>query len=384
MSDDIRPFRIEIPQADLDDLRERLARTRLPGQVPGTGAERGVPEDRVRDLVGHWAGDYDWRVHEARLNAHPQFVTEIDGQRIHFLHVRSPEPDATPLVLTHGWPGSVVEFLDVIGPLSDPRAHGGDPADAFHLVIPSLPGYGFSAPLSGPGWNLRRIAGAWAELMARLGYDRYGAQGGDWGSGVSRELGRIAPDRVIGVHVNFLLTFGSPEGLDDAARERLAMMERFTTEMGGYMAVQSTRPQTLAYGLADSPAGQLAWIAEKFSEWSENGFFERSDHDGARDTLLTNVTLYWLTNTAGSSAQLYYEFARSWGEDEPSPVPTGVAVFPFEAALPVRALAEHADKIVRWTEFERGGHFAALEQPGLLVGDVRAFFRDLAGPRVPG
>ncbi|MGP4028807.1 epoxide hydrolase family protein [Actinomadura sp. 3N407] len=369
MSEDIRPFRIEIPQADLDDLRDRLARTRLPGQVPGTGAERGVPEDRVRELTGHWASGYDWREHEARLNEHPQFVTTIDGQRIHFLHVRSPEPDATPLILTHGWPGSVAEFLDVIGPLTDPAARGGDPADAFHLVIPSLPGYGFSSPLAGGGWTLGRIAGAWAELMDRLGYDRYGAQGGDWGSGVSRELGRLAPDRLIGVHVNFLLTFGSPEGLDEADRERLAGTERFTSEMGGYMAIQSTRPQTLAYGLADSPAGQLAWIAEKFSEWTEDAI--------DRDALLTNVSLYWLTNTAGSSAQLYYEFAHAWEESEPSTVPTGVAVFPFEAALPVRALAERTDKIVRWTEFDRGGHFAALEQPGLLVSDIRDFFREL-------
>ncbi len=371
MSDDIRPFRIEIPQADLDDLRERLARTRLPGQVPGTGAERGVPERRVRELVEHWAAGYDWRVHEARLNEHPQFVTDIDGQRVHFLHVRSPEPDATPLLLTHGWPGSVAEFLDVIGPLTDPRAHGGDPADAFHLVVPSLPGFGFSAPLAGTGWDLRRIAAAWAELMERLGYDRYGAQGGDYGSGVSRELGRLAPDRVIGVHLNFLLTFGSPEGLPDADRERLARLEGFTSDMGGYLAIQSTRPQTLAYALADSPAGQLAWIAEKFTEWTEDGV--------DRDAILTHATLYWLTNTAGSSAQLYYEASRTWGRDEPSPVPTGVAVFPFEPAPPVRALAERTEKIVHWTEFDRGGHFAALEQPGLLVADIRDFFRALTG-----
>ncbi|SFQ43159.1 epoxide hydrolase [Actinomadura madurae] len=369
MSEDIRPFRIDIPQADLDDLRDRLARTRLPGRLPGTGAERGVPEDHLRELVDYWAGGYDWRVHEARLNEHPQFVTEIDGQRIHFLHVRSPEPDATPLILTHGWPGSVVEFLDVIGPLTDPRAHGGDPADAFHLVIPSIPGFGFSSPLAGTGWDLHRIAEAWAVLMERLGYHRYGAQGGDYGSGISRELGHVAPERLIGVHVNFLLTFGSPEGLDEADRERLGGLERFTSDMGGYMAIQSTRPQTLAYGLADSPAGQLAWIAEKFTEWTEDGV--------DRDALLTNVTLYWLTNTGGSSAQLYYEASRTWGGKGASTVPTAVAVFPHEAALPVRALAERTDKIVRWTEFERGGHFAALEQPDLLVSDVRAFFREL-------
>ncbi|MEW2354465.1 epoxide hydrolase family protein [Spirillospora sp. NPDC029432] len=380
MSDnEIRPFRIDVPQADLDDLRERLARTRLPGEVPGGGRNRGLPAGELRELVEYWATGYDWREHEARINAHPQYVTEIDGQDVHFLHVRSPEPDATPLVLTHGWPGSVAEFLDVIGPLTDPRAHGGDPADAFHLVVPSLPGYGFSAPLREDGWDLRRIAKAWAALMARLGYDRYGAQGGDWGSGVSRELAKVDPAHLIGVHVNYLLTFpsgqeGELDGLTGADRERLAGLERFQGELGGYMAIQGTRPQTLAYGLADSPAGQLAWIAEKFAEWTEDGV--------DRDALLTNVTLYWLTNTAASSAQLYYEFAHAgWSMPEPSTVPTGVAVFPYDIALPVRALAERDEKIVHWTEFEHGGHFAALERPDLLAGDVRAFFRGLRQAR---
>ncbi|MEU9835585.1 epoxide hydrolase family protein [Streptosporangium sp. NPDC048047] len=374
MSHEIRPFRVEIPQSDLDDLRERLRRTRFAPQVPGTGPERGVPTDDLRELVEYWATGYDWREHEARLNVHPQFVTTVDGQDIHFLHVRSPEPDAVPLILTHGWPGSVLEFHDVIGPLTDPRAHGGDPADAFHLVIPSLPGYGFSAPLNEAGWTLNRIARTWATLMARLGYDRYGAQGGDWGWGVSRELGLIDAEHVIGVHVNYLLTFpsGRPdelEGLGEADRARLAGLERFTGELGGYRAIQSTRPQTLAHGLADSPAGQLAWIAEKFTEWT--------DEDVDRDVLLTNVTLYWLTNTAASSAQLYYEFAQAWSRPEVSPTPMGVAVFPRDIALPIRSLAERTDKIVHWTEFDRGGHFAALEQPELLAGDIRAFFRAL-------
>ncbi|MFB4318429.1 epoxide hydrolase family protein [Actinomadura sp. 21ATH] len=376
---EIRPFRIDVPQADLDDLRERLARTRLPAEVPGSGGNRGLPAGDLRALVDHWATAYDWREHEARINAHPQYVTEIDGQDVHFLHVRSPEPDATPLVLTHGWPGSVVEFLDVIGPLTDPRAHGGDPADAFHLVVPSLPGYGFSAPLREDGWGLRRIAKAWAALMARLGYDRYGAQGGDWGSGVSRELAKIDSHHLLGVHVNYLLTFpsgreGELDGLTEPDRERLAGLERFQGDLGGYMAIQGTRPRTLAYGLADSPAGQLAWIAEKFAEWTENGV--------DRDALLTNVTLYWLTNTAASSAQLYYEFAHAgWSVPEASTVPMGVAVFPHDIALPVRALAERDEKIVHWTEFEHGGHFAALERPDLLVGDVRAFFRSLRDGR---
>jgi pimeloyl-ACP methyl ester carboxylesterase len=359
------PFKIEIPQPDLDDLRERLLRVRWPAPVPGAGAERGMPLDRMRELVEYWATKYDWRAHEARLNAFPQFRTTIDGQQIHFLHVRSPRPDAIPLILTHGWPGSVVEFLDVIGPLTEPPGDG----PAFHLVIPSLPGYGFSAPLAGTGWTLNRIARAWAELMSALGYERYGAQGGDWGSGVARELGRVDPEHVIGIHINYLLTFGSPAGLDPSDRERLAGLQRFTGDLGGYMAIQSTRPNTLAYGLADSPVGQLAWIAEKFTEWT--------DGDVDVDALLTNVTLYWLTNTAGSSAQLYYEFSRAWGEPQRSSVPTGVAVFPHDIALPVRSLAEQTDTVTHWTEFDRGGHFAALETPDLLVDDVRTFFRSV-------
>lgn len=358
------PFTIDIPQADLDDLRERLLRVRWPAQTPGAGPDRGMPIDRMRDLVEHWATKYDWRAHEARLNEFPQFTTVIDGQPIHFLHVRSAHPDAVPLILSHGWPGSVVEFLDVIGPLTDAAADV-----PFHLVIPSLPGYGFSAPLTGPGWTLNRIARAWAELMASLGYERYGAQGGDWGSGIARELGRVVPQAVIGVHVNYLLTFGSPAGLDAADQERLAGLSRFTGDLGGYLAIQSTRPNTLAYGLADSPVGQLAWIAEKFSEWT--------DQPVDVDALLTNVTLYWLTNTAGSSAQLYWEFSHAWGEPARSDVPTGVAVFPHDIALPVRALAEQTDTVTHWTEFDRGGHFAALETPDLLVGDIRAFFGTL-------
>ncbi|WP_203982123.1 epoxide hydrolase family protein [Sphaerisporangium rufum] len=374
MSNEIRPFTIDIPQADLDDLRERLARTRLPAEVPGAGWARGVPVDHLKELVAHWGTTYDWRAHEARINAFPQFVTTIDGQDIHFLHVRSPEPDALPLVLTHGWPGSIVEFLDVIRPLADPRSCGADPADAFHLVIPSLPGYGFSGPLREGGWELRRIARAWAVLMDRLGYRRYGAQGGDWGSGVSRQLGLADAEHVAGVHLNYLLTFpsgrpGELEGLDDADRERLAGLDRFQNEMAGYLRIQATRPQTLAYGLADSPVGQLAWIAEKFHEWT--------DQDIDRDLLLTNVMIYWLTNTGGSSAQLYWEFMHAWGRPERSETPTGVAVFPRELALPVRRLAERTDNIVHWSEFDRGGHFAALEQPEALVGDIRAFFRTL-------
>src|SRR5215216_6827184 len=270
----IRPFRIDIPQADLDDLRDRLHRTRWPDELPGLGWTRGVPFGYLKELAAYWADGYDWRKQEARLNEFPQFTTTIDAATIHFLHVRSPEPDALPLILTHGWPGSIVEFLELIGPLTDPGAHGGDPADAFHLVIPSLPGFGFSGPLSDTGWTYARIAGAFVELMARLGYDRYGVQGGDVGAFVAPVVGRLAPDHVIGVHVNALVTFpsGDPAELADlteAEQQRLARMRHFQDDMMGYSAIQGTRPQTLAYGLTDSPVGQLAWIVEKFKEWTD-------------------------------------------------------------------------------------------------------------------
>ncbi|RAY13579.1 epoxide hydrolase [Actinomadura craniellae] len=370
--ENISPFRIDIPQAELDDLRARLARTRWPDEIPGSAWELGISLEYVKDLAAYWADGYDWRAHEAELNGYPQFTTEIDGQRIHFLHVRSPEPDALPLVLTHGWPGSVVEFLDVIGPLTDPKAHGGDPADAFHLVIPSMPGYGFSGPTAERGWDMRRIARAWAELMRRLGYDRYGAQGGDWGSGVSRDLGVIDAEHVAGVHLNFLITVPSGE-LTEEEQQRLAVLLRYDQELSGYMRIQSTRPQTLGFGLADSPVGQLAWIAEKFREWTDG-----PDVPVSRDRLLTNVMLYWLTNTATSSARLYAEAgAAAFLSPDRLTVPLGVAVFPAEIAPPIRSVAERAYTITRWTEFDRGGHFAALEEPELLTGDIRAFFRPL-------
>jgi epoxide hydrolase len=373
----IQPFRIDIPQADLDDLHDRLDRTRWPDQLPGVGWDYGIPLDYVQELAGYWRSSYDWRDHERRLNEFPQFTTSIDGQNIHFLHVRSPEPDALPLVMTHGWPGSIVEFMEVIGPLTDPRAHGGDPADSFDLVVPAIPGYGFSGPTRDRGWNVHRVAQAWDELMGRLGYRRYGAQGGDWGSSISRELGLIAGEHIIGVHLNMLSPVPSDKvELSDEDKARVETLQRFRATGSGYGAIQSTRPQTLAYGLTDSPAGQLAWITEKFGEWTDG---DLPDDAVDRDQLLTNVTLYWLTGTAGSSALLYYEAARSraWGPPATSTVPTGVAVFPKEIAQPVRRLAELSNNIVHWTEFDRGGHFAAMEEPDLLVGDVREFFRKL-------
>jgi epoxide hydrolase len=282
------------------------------------------------------------------------------------------------LIVTHGWPGSVVEFMEIIGPLTDPLAFGGSPDDAFDLVIPSIPGYGFSGPTTDRGWDVRRVARAWASLMARLGYQRYGAQGGDWGAIISRELGLADPEHVAGVHLNMLIT-RPPDDLGELTEEesrRLGRSRQFRNTGSGYNMIQATRPQTLAYGLTDSPAGQLAWITEKFYEWTDGGL----PHEAVdRDQLLTNVTLYWLTGTAGSSARLYYETrqARAWNPAARSDVPTGVAVFPREIAPAIRRFAEPADNITHWSEFDRGGHFAAMEVPDLLVGDVREFFRPL-------
>jgi microsomal epoxide hydrolase len=372
---EIRPFRIDIPQEDLDDLQTRLAATRWPDQLPGTGWDYGIPLEVVRDLAEYWRDGYDWRVHERRLNAFPQFTTTIDGQNVHFLHVRSAEPGALPLIMTHGWPGSIVEFMNVIGPLTDPGAYGGDPAHAFHLVVPSIPGYGFSGLTQDRGWNVSRIARAWDVLMRRIGYERYGAQGGDWGSTISRELGIVAPEHLIGIHLNMLFPQArdEPTDLTDQEKARLEALRRFRSDGSGYSRIQATRPQTVAYALTDSPAGQLAWIAEKFNEWTDGGLPGAVD----RDQLLTNVTVYWLTGTAGSSARLYFEAAHSGSPGPPavSAVPTGVAVFPREIAPPIRRFAEQSNTIVHWSEFDRGGHFAAMEEPDLLVGDVREFFR---------
>ncbi|MFB7915520.1 epoxide hydrolase family protein [Streptomyces sp. NPDC056061] len=383
----MHPFRIAIPQAQLDDLHRRIEATRWPDELPGVGWSRGVPVGYLKELAEYWRTSFDWRAAEAALNAYPQFVEEIDGAPIHFLHVRSPEPDATALLLTHGWPGSVVEFLDVIGPLTDPRAHGGDPSQAFHVVIPSIPGYGFSTPLPEAGWDTGRIARAWAELMRRLGHDRYITQGGDAGAVISLALARTDPEHVLGVHVNMLMTFpsGDPselEGLDGTDLARLGKLSRFEAELSGYMKTQATRPQTLAYGLNDSPVGQLAWIVEKFAEWTDSKELPEEAVD--RDRLLTIVSIYWLTATAGSSAQYYFEGAEevrqaaSGAVPPPLTVPVGVAVFPHDIFVPIRRFADRdLPTITHWTEFEHGGHFAALEQPSALVGDIRAFARSL-------
>ena len=376
---EVRPFRIEVSDAEIDDLRKRLEMTRWPDELPGAGWSFGIPLAYVKELAEDWASRYDWRKWESRLNELPQFTTSIDGQRIHFIHVRSKEPNAVPLLITHGWPGSVVELIKVIEPLADPRRFGGDPAVAFDVVAPSIPGYGFSGPTTEAGWDVKRIASAFAELMRRLGYSRYGTQGGDWGSAITRQIGLIDSEHVIGSHFNTLAATpsGDPEEMKSLTERERSFLERgarFQQQGSGYFMIQGSRPQTLAYALTDSPTGLLAWIAEKFTEWSDPA----SQID--RDQMLTNISVYWFTKTANSAARLYAEFGRSgggWGKVEPSTVPTGVAQFPHEIFPPIRRFAERSNNIVHWTEFEHGGHFAAMEQPDLLVQDVRAFFASL-------
>jgi pimeloyl-ACP methyl ester carboxylesterase len=376
----IQPFTVVIPQASLDDLHERLARTRWPDEQPGVGWSRGVPLSYLKGLAEYWRTGYDWRKQEAQLNAFPQFTTEIDGQHLHFLHVRSPEPDALPLIITHGYPGSIVEFLHIIGPLTNPRAHGGDPADAFHVVAPSLPGFGFSMPVHEPGWVLSRIARAWDELMHRLGYERYGAQGGDIGSGVSGVLSTF--DHVVGAHINTdplaLALIGVPlpkdiPELSEAEQASLERMRQYMVEGKGYLQIQGTRPQTLAYGLNDSPVAQLAWIVEKFQEWTDPAAALPEDAVN-RDQLLTNVSVYWFTGTGASAAHFIYDASHANDWVPSSLAKQGWAVFGGAGTI-IRRLMDPEHQMAHWSQFDRGGHFAAMEVPDLLVGDVRAYFR---------
>jgi len=376
VSEEVTPFLIEIPDAALDDLRERLARTRWPERETVGDWSQGMPLSYVQELCRYWADEYDWRVREARMNSFPQFGTTIDGLGLHFVHVRSAQRDALPLVLTHGWPGSIVEFLKVIGPLVDPVTHGGDPADAFHVVCPSLPGYGWSDKPSHRGWGVERIADAWATLMDRLGYERYGAQGGDWGAGVTRYLAQRHQSNVVGIHLNMVVVTPDPETMDDLTpRERaaLASMRYYSEQDSGYLKQQSTRPQTVGYGLVDSPAAQCAWIVEKFSSWTD------SDGDPlsvlTRDELLDNVMLYWLPATGASSARLYWE-SYAAGKRDPVTVPAGCSIFPKEIIRPSRRWAEKEFTDLRWwSEPGQGGHFPAFEQPAIFVEQVRSFFR---------
>jgi pimeloyl-ACP methyl ester carboxylesterase len=377
------PFRIAVPDSQLDDLHERLARTRWPDAETVDDWSQGVPLAYMRELCAYWAEGYDWRATEARLNALPQFRARVDGLGIHFLHVRSPHAHALPLVLTHGWPGSVVEFLKVIGPLTDPTAHDGDAADAFHVVCPSLPGYAFSDKPGEPGWGVERIARAWAALMAGLGYERYGAQGGDWGTSVTTSLGQQDAEHLAGIHVVPPIAAPDPETLDDLTeveRASLADLEEAGRTGSGYSGQMATRPQTVAYGLVDSPVALCAWIVEKLWAWTDNG----GDLGTVltRDEALDNVMLYWLPATGASSARLYWEsFARvsEWftrATSDVVTVPTGCSIFPGEIPRPSRRwAAKRYTDIRHWNELDRGGHFAAWEQPGLFVDEVRAFFR---------
>jgi pimeloyl-ACP methyl ester carboxylesterase len=382
MSAGLEPFRIAVAEEDLRDLRDRLRRIRWPEREPVDDWSQGVPLAWLQDLCSHWADGYDWRATEARINAFDQVRTRIDGLGVHLLHVRSPHAEALPLVLTHGWPGSVIEFLKVIGPLTDPTAHGGDAADAFHVVCPSIPGYAWSGPTTQPGWDIARVGDATVELMGQLGYDRFGAQGGDWGALIGGQMAVRHPDRLIGLHLN--IAIASPpegdafEGVSPA--ELTAMQESVGLQPGetGYSAIQGSKPQTLAYGLNDSPAGLAGWIVEKFRTWSDcDGDVESAF---SRDDLLTNITTYWVTGTIGSSVRLYYETMKQGGFGAPSQrvtVPTGVANFPKELAHFPRRWVEACYDLRHWTELPKGGHFAAMEQPELFVGDVRAFFAGL-------
>ena len=390
----IQPFTIAIQEADLVNLHERLARTRWPTQLPGINWSRGVPLDYLKRLASYWRTGYDWRKQEATLNEIPQYTTQIEGQTIHFLHVRSPEPDALPLILTHGWPSSPVEFLKVIGPLTDPRAHSGKPTDAFHVVIPSLPGYGFSTPVREVGWgNLFRVAQAWAELMRRLGYEHYAVQGTDVGSGVALIQGMIDASRVVGVHLSgtgAAFPFGPPislEGLSEADRARGERFNQMQVDGIGYLWMQATRPQTLAYLLNDTPVGQLAWIVEKFQAWTDPAA-NLPEEAVDRDQLLTTVSLFWFNGAGASSANSVYEGMQAYRalatapeprsgaqEDQPSGPPTGVAV--FAADTTIRSVFDPGNRIAHWSQFDRGGHFPAMEVPDLLVGDIQAFFRKL-------
>jgi epoxide hydrolase len=376
----VREFRIEIPESELDDLRERLARTRWPDPATAAGWTQGVPLDYARELCDHWARRYDWRRCEAEINALPQFRTGLDGGgddtvEVHLLHVRSRHEGALPLLLTHGWPGSIVEFLGIVSALTDPP----DPADAFHLVIPSLPGFGFSGKPTVPGWGVERIATAWAQLMDRLGYDRYGAHGGDWGSMISSALGTGAPENVVGIHLTMPMAAPPLEGerqpLSPAEQKALTARETFLKVGTGYSREQATRPQTLGYGLADSPSGQCMWIVEKFWDWTDCA--GHPENVISRDRLLDNVMLYWLPGTGASSARIYWESYDRRRTDE-VPVPTGVTLFPQELArLPRHWLERRYTDLRHWNEPAVGGHFAALEQPDVLVDELRTFFRKL-------
>jgi epoxide hydrolase len=375
----VQPYRIAVPDAVLTDLRERLARTRWPSEIPGTGWDYGTNLTFMKELVAYWQTKFDWRAQEKKLNALPQFMTRIDGLDIHFVHQRSSHANATPLVLIHGWPGSIIEFTKVIGPLTEPTKFGGTAADAFHVVALSLPGYGFSGKPQQPAWSNKKIAGVIAQLMARLGYARYGAQGGDWGGIIVRQLGLVDPQHLIGLHSN-LCVAGQPPGpnpYEGVPPDEMKMVEAVRTRLAteqGYSGIQGTKPMTLGFSLNDSPAGLAAWIVEKFRTWSDsNGDVEKKF---TKDELLTNITIYWATETGPSSIRLYYENRTDPQLSGRVEVPFACARFPKELfGVVPRKWIEAQYRVEQFTEMPRGGHFAALEEPDLLVQDIRTFFR---------
>lgn len=377
----VTEFNIHFEDSALADLKARLERTRLPDQIPDSGWDYGADRAYMEELLEYWRTEYDWRKHEAQLNELPHFKTSIDGIDMHFVHVRSKQDSAMPLVITHGWPGSVYEFMDVIGPLTDPVGHGGRAEDAFHLVLPSMPGYGFSGPAHRRGMSVDSVAGVVAKLMDRLGYERYAAQGGDWGSGVATWLARDFPDRLIGIHLN-MVGGGPPPGMEDPEAgipewelKRHRERAEWWSGENAYGNIQGSKPLTLAYGLNDSPAGLAAWVVEKFRAWSDCGGDVESRF--TKDQLLTNIMLYWLTESMPSAVRLYYESRRSGREQSRSEVPTAVAVFPGEIFFSPRKWVETRYNVVQWTEMPRGGHFAAMEEPELYIEDVVKFFGGL-------
>ncbi len=377
-------FEVHVPDSLLEDLQLRLANTRFPDQLEGAGWGYGTELDYMRELVDYWQHEFDWREQEKILNRYAQYKTRIDGLDVHFVHAKSSQPDALPLVITHGWPGSVFEFYKIIGPLTDPAGHGGRAEDAFHVVCPSMPGYGFSDAPTRPGFDVRAVAATVAKLMQALDYEAYGAQGGDWGAIVSTWLALVDAEHVRGIHLNMVVA-GRPEGEADPTAglspdelQDLARAGEFRQDETGYQRIQGTKPQTLGYGLNDSPAGLAAWIVEKFRTWSDCGGDVESRF--TKDELLTNVMIYWVTQSITSSTRLYYETMHAGGfgaGPERVEVPTGAALFPGEMAKPPRAWAERRYNIRRWTRMKSGGHFAALEEPNALVGEIRDFFREL-------
>jgi microsomal epoxide hydrolase len=383
MPSQLRPFTCHVADETIADVKARLGQTRFPDQLDGAGWDYGTERSYLEQLCAYWRDGFDWRAAEARFNRYPQFTTELLGENVHFYHIRSPEPDAVPLIITHGFPGSVAEFLDILGPLSDPAAHGGNPRDAFHVVAPSIPGYGFSGPTRNKGFSLAKAAEVNVALMERLGYDRYFAQGGDFGSAISATMAMTHPGRVIALHLNFIL--GRPAdpanpfaGLTEAEIAQQDWKRNYDLHESGYQAIQGTKPQTLAYGLTDSPAGLAAWIMEKFRTWSDCG--DNVEASFSKDHLLENIMLYWVTGTINSAMRLYYESigpSRTPGPDWTFVVaPTAHARFPAEIRPTPRAWAEQMYNIVRWTVLPKGGHFAAFEQPALFLEDLREFCRD--------